>query len=86
MVHYNTQPVCSGSVGKFLQIWNKQELAECPRCKSFEDATHEWKCQAPSKINIWKQQSESLVEWLNKKEMDPNITLAIVTGVTLDHT
>jgi hypothetical protein len=68
-------------VSKVLKIWKEQEDDTSPRCSIYEEATHIWTCQSPSNRAIWDQRLMGLKEWLIKKETDPDLTLAIISGL-----
>lgn len=69
-------------VGKFLNIWKENKTDACPRWEQKEDASHAWTCQDISNQDIWNTKLGYLENWLVKKQTNPNITQAIIAGLS----
>lgn len=65
-----------------LTRWKRQIDPSCPIFhREIEDATHVWRCQHPSVLEIWTKQWSSMDKWMREYGTEDSARLAIILGL-----
>jgi hypothetical protein len=66
-------------VGKFMKIWKERDVAACPQCGNFEDASHVWLCKETGAEEMWGSALDKVREWIESVNTNQDIHHIILT-------
>ena len=66
-------------VGKFMELWGKEDTAACPICGEFEDHLHVPRCPSSLASLEWEHRVDELSAWMYVQRTSPYISQAILS-------